>query len=400
MRTRLKFLDTPVLLEYIQQCLSLYDENTGNITGISNFLMHDWYSYAIIIKIQNFPRNLNFNQKLMLVKKSLAILNSEESEISIDNFNRILTRECENFISLPQKRYFLIIPVKIIKKSIKKRKFSLFHSTVEIKSFSSIKERFDLTSRNFSEEIRLETDLRDYLSDDYTFFSIECFGNSEYDSKQKGELIFEHLRASINFIEKYQSFSLFSSGPPKPDSFIIPAKYLLIFNDSGEFIRYAKSSFGHQEKEIDFRSSENNGKRLLDQTQNLLTKIDSISDRKLKSLIILTLDLHNSSLDNFDKPWLSCFHLWQIIELIALGNKNTSYDTICKRITLLLNEEVPFLDILRLFKEKRNKFVHHADFQNFSNTDIRVIRGMIQFSIMKMTKYKKYNDLARIYNPT
>lgn len=135
MRTRLKFLDTPVLLEYIQQCLSLYDENTGNITGISNFLMHDWYSYAIIIKIQNFPRNLNFNQKLMLVKKSLAILNSEESEISIDNFNRILTRECENFISLPQKRYFLIIPVKIIKKSIKKENLAFSILLLKLKVF-------------------------------------------------------------------------------------------------------------------------------------------------------------------------------------------------------------------------------------------------------------------------
>ena len=62
-------------------------------------------------------------------------------------------------------------------------------------------------------------------------------------------------------------------------------------------------------------------RKVIERSEKLIKKINSLKNGGLRDLIIEALYRHNNALDYYDKKWLSFLSFWQIFELITLSSK-------------------------------------------------------------------------------
>ena len=94
--------------------------------------------------------------------------------------------------------------------------------------------------------------------------------------------------------------------------------------------------------------------------------------------------LYNSVLDNYDNKWISCFNLWQVLEILTVYEDNLNYDDLIKRIISHLKNKDLVKDLISVFKEKRNKFVHGGDTSDFSYEDINMIKWITELLLIHL----------------
>jgi hypothetical protein len=70
--------------------------------------------------------------------------------------------------------------------------------------------------------------------------------------------------------------------------------------------------------------------------------------------------------------------LWQVLEILTVYKENLNYKNLTDRIVSHSKEKDFFTDVISVFKDKRNKFVHGGDTSDFSYEDINMIKGITE----------------------
>ena len=234
-------------------------------------------------------------------------------------------------------------------------------------------------------EAEYDKKIEESLKPSRTYFVIEGYAMDEYRAGHSAFGKFELLRSIINFIDQYWQLH-YHFGEPEPLSLIYPPKVFFAFDSNRTYLNKWMTDITYDSREIDFNSYNLKSSKVIERSEKLIKKINSLKKGGLRDRIIEAFYLHNNALDYYDKKWLSFLSFWQIFELIALSSEyNLKQDEVCKRMLSLLNEKDPYEDIIAVFKNKRNKFVHEAELRDFTWNDINMIIGIAQSAILFLT---------------
>ena len=210
--------------------------------------------------------------------------------------------------------------------------------------------------------------------------------------------IYEMLRSIFYFAENYRSIRIF--GRSRPISLIGYPQIGFIFDKNFKFI----DVISHTDKNTldNVNVHRFNEREVIESTNKILTKINSIPDEKLRNVFILAFEIHNSALDNYDEEWLCCFKFWQILERLALADQNLKYEDLCKRLLPFIGEIEPYYDIIQLYLKKRHNYVHNGNIHDFTYQDVEVIKDISEFLLLsllyKAGKMKNLKTLKGIYD--
>jgi len=228
-----------------------------------------------------------------------------------------------------------------------------------------------------------DTRIKEGLGPSRTYFVIEEYAIDENKAGHSVFDKFELLRSIINLVDQYRRLHHHFIGEPKPLSLIYPPKVFFAFDSNRTYLNKWMTDITYDSREIDFNSYNLKSSKVIERSEKLIKKINSLKKGGLRDRIIEAFYLHNNALDYYDKKWLCFLSFWQIFELITLSSEyNLKQDEVCKRMLSLLKEKDPYEDIIDVFKKKRNKFVHEAELRDFTENDINMVKGIAQEAII------------------
>jgi hypothetical protein len=382
------------VLEFANNAISFFEPNSTTLKGI-NFHKFDQYIYALsnLIEIQDFK---NFEEKRSLIIK--AINKSNGSPLNSEDFENILINIRKEVLNKKKEIFYFVFPLKIKYKSIKKRHFTLLNTKIKVHSYNYLRKNFDLDvliedAQLFKDE-KIEASLKSSLS----YFIIEEKAINVHKGKNSTFNKIELLRSIINFTYQYRILH-FSNYEPKPLSLIHPPKAFFAFDSNRKYLENWKTVYTYDSKEIDFANGNLRNKEVIKRAEKHIKKINSINKGNFRNLIIATFYLHNYGLDHHYKPFLSFLNFWQIFELISLNSKQ---EYVSKRMLSLLKEKNPYADIIDVFRQKRNEFIHKGKINDIAANDINMIIGIAQeammFLIYNEKQIKNINGLNLFYD--
>ena len=365
------------VLKFVTKTISLFKPNSNELTG-RNIHEFDQYVYALsnLIKIQGIK---NFNDSQSIIRN--AIQKSKNcSPLTLNDFKNCLDEAGREALERPQEKYYFVFPLKIKYNSINKRLFRLLSTKIKVCSYNHIQKNFSY--EKLKAEAEFDKKIEESLKPSLTYFIIEEYAIDKYRAGHSASDKFELLRSIINFVDQYWTLH-YPFEEPKPLSLIYPPKAFFAFDSNRTYLNKWMTDITYDSREIDFNSYNLKSSKVIERSEKLIKKINSLKEEGLRDFIIEAFYLHNNALDYYDKKWLSFLSFWQIFELIALSSEyNLKQDEVCKRMLSLLNEKDPYEDIIAVFKKKRNKFVHEGKLRDFTWNDINMIIGIAQSAIM------------------
>ena len=301
-------------------------------------------------------------------------------KIGLDDLKKCLEEAIEEVLEKPQEKYHFIFPMKIKYNSMKKRHFTLLDTKIKVCSHNYIQKKFSY--EKLKTEAGSDKKIEEGLKPSRTYFVIEEYAIDKYKAKHSAYSKFELLRSIINFVSQYRKIQ-YHFGAPKPLSLIYPSKVFFAFDFNRTYLDVWETDITFDSGEIDFNLDFLKSRKVIERSEELIMKINSLKKGGLRDLIIGAFYLHNNALDYYDKKWLSFLSFWQIFELITLSSKyNLKQDEVCKRLLSLFKEEDQYDDIFDVFRNKRNKFVHEAELRDFTENDINMVKGFAEAAIM------------------
>ena len=364
------------VLKFVTSAISLFKPNSNEFTS-ENFHKFNQYVYALSNLIKGI-KNFNDAQSIIIsaIQKSKSY-----SPPTLNDFENCLEEARREALEKTQEKYYFIFPLKIKYNSIKKRHFILLGTKIKVYSYNYIQKNFS------NEKLKAEYDkkIEESLKPSLTYFVIEEYAIDEYRARHSASDKFELLRSIINFIDQYWTLH-YSSEEPKPLSLIYPPKVFFAFDSNRTYLNKWMTDITYDSREIDFNSYNLKSSKVIERSEKLIKKINSLKKEGLRDIIIEAFYLHNNALDYYDKKWLSFLSFWQIFELITLSSKDKlKQDEVRKRMLSLFKEEDRYEDILGVFKKKRNKFVHEGKLRDFTENDINMIKGFAEEAILFLT---------------
>jgi hypothetical protein len=364
------------VLKFVTSAISLFKPNSNEFTS-ENFHKFNQYVYALSNLIKGI-KNFNDAQSIIIsaIQKSKSY-----SPPTLNDFENCLEEARREALEKTQKKYYFIFPLKIKYNSIKKRHFILLGTKIKVYSYNYIQKNFS------NEKLKAEYDkkIEESLKPSLTYFVIEEYAIDEYRARHSASDKFELLRSIINFIDQYWTLH-YSSEEPKPLSLIYPPKVFFAFDSNRTYLNKWMTDITYDSREIDFNSYNLKSSKVIERSEKLIKKLNSLKKEGLRDIIIEAFYLHNNALDYYDKKWLSFLSFWQIFELITLSSKDKlKQDEVRKRMLSLFKEEDRYEDILGVFKKKRNKFVHEGKLRDFTENDINMIKGFAEEAILFLT---------------
>ena len=389
MQIRIKKDKEDKVLEFVTTAISLLEPNSTTLAGgnAHNFeYKFEQYVYALsnLIKI---PGIKNFNDAQLIIQNAIK-KSKNYSPLTIDNFKTCLNEARREALDKPTEKYYFVFPLKIKYNSLKKRKITLLDTEIKVCSYKYIQKNFSYEElkQEAEHDTRIKEGIKESLKPSQTYFVIEEYAIDEDRARHSASDKFELLRSIINFVNQYRRIHK-HFGEPTPLSLIYPPKVFFAFDSNRTYLNMWMTNITYT-GEID--SDLLKSRKVIERSEKLIKKINSLKNGGLRDLIIEALYLHNNALDYYDyydyyydKKCLSFLSFWQIFELITLSSKyNLKQDEVCKRILSLLKEKDPYEDIIDVFKKKRNKFVHEAELRDFTENDINMIKGIAQEAII------------------
>ena len=364
------------VLKFVTSAISLFKPNSNEFTS-ENFHKFNQYVYALSNLIKGI-KNFNDAQSIIIsaIQKSKSY-----SPPTLNDFENCLEEARREALEKTQEKYYFIFPLKIKYNSIKKRHFILLGTKIKVYSYNYIQKNFS------NEKLKAEYDkkIEESLKPSLTYFVIEEYAIDEYRARHSASDKFELLRSIINFIDQYWTLH-YSSEEPKPLSLIYPPKVFFAFDSNRTYLNKWMTDITYDSREIDFNSYNLKSSKVIERSEKLIKKLNSLKKEGLRDIIIEAFYLHNNALDYYDKKWLSFLSFWQIFELITLSSKDKlKQDEVRKRMLSLFKEEDRYEDILGVFKKKRNKFVHEGKLRDFTENDINMIKGFAEEAILFLT---------------
>jgi len=364
------------VLKFVTKAISLFEPNSNTLRG-GNAHKFDQYVYALsnLIKIQSI-KNFNDAQSIIIsaIKKS-----KNYSPLTLNDFKNCLEEARREALEKPQEKYYFVFPLKIKYNSINKRHFTLLGTKIKVCSYNYIQKNFSY------EKLKAEYDkkIEESLKHSQTYFVIEEYAIDKYRAGHSASAKFELFRSIINFVDQYGRLH-YHFGTPKPLSLIYPPKASFAFDSNQTYLDTWTANITYDSGEIDLNSEPLKSHNVIERSEKLIKKINSLEEEKLRNIIIEAFYLHNNALDYYDKKWLSFLSFWQIFELITLSSKDNplKQDDVCKRMLSLFKEEDRYGDIIDVFKKKRNNFVHEGKLGDFTENDTNMIKGFAQVAIM------------------
>ena len=365
------------VLEFVTTAISLFEPNSTTLAG-GNAHKFEQYVYALsnLIKIQGIK---NFNDAQSVIRSAIQKLKNY-SLLTLGDFKTCLNEARREALDKPTEKYYFVFPLKIKYNSLKKRKITLLDTEIKVCSYKYIQKNFSY--EELKQKAEHDTRIKEGLEPSRTYFVIEEYAIDEYRAGHSASDKFELLRSIINFVDQYGRLH-YHFGAPTPLSLIYPPKVFFAFDSNRTYLNMWMTDITYDSREIDFDSYLLKSRKVIERSEKLIKKINSLKNGGLRDLIIEALYLHNNALDYYDKKWLSFLSFWQIFELITLSSKyNLKQDEVCKRMLSLLKKKDPYEDIIDVFKKKRNKFVHKAELRDFTENDINMIKGIAQEAII------------------
>ena len=383
MQIRIKKDKEDKVLEFVTTAISLLEPNSTTLAGgnAHNFeYKFEQYVYALsnLIKI---PGIKNFNDAQLIIRNAIQKL--KNYSLTLDNFKTCLNEARREALDKPTKKYYFVFPLKIKYNSLKKRKITLLDTEIKVCSYKYIQKNFSYEElkQKAEHDTRIKEGIKEGLEPSRTYFVIEEYAIDEDRARHSASDKFELLRSIINFVDQYGRLHK-HFGVPTSLSLIHPPKVFFAFDSNRTYLNMWMTNITYT-GEIDFDSDILKSRKVIERSEKLIKKINSLKNGGLRDLIIEALYRHNNALDYYDKKWLSFLSFWQIFELITLSSKyNLKQDEVCKRMLSLLKEKDPYEDIIDVFKKKRNKFVHEAELRDFTENDINMIKGIAQEAII------------------
>lgn len=384
------------VLKFVTKAISLFKPNSNALTG-RNIHEFDQYVYALsnLIKIQGIK---NFNDAQSIIRSAIK-KSKNYSPLTLNDLKNSLEEARREALEKPQEKYYFVIPLKIKYNSINKRHFALLDTKIKVCSYNYIRKNFNY--EKLEVEAEYDKKIEESLKPSRTYFVIEGYAMDEYRAGHSAFGKFELLRSIINFIDQYWQLH-YHFGEPEPLSLIYPPKVFFAFDSNRTYLNKWMTDITYDSREIDFNSYNLKSSKVIERSEKLIKKINSLKKGGLRDRIIEAFYLHNNALDYYDKKWLSFLSFWQIFELIALSSEyDLKQDEVCKRMLSLLDEKDPYEDVFNVFKNKRNKFVHEGELRDFTENDINMIEGFaqlaIQFLIYEASNLKDINGLDFFY---
>lgn len=377
-----------------------YAESAASFLGpdligidIGNALEYDQYVYALssLIKCKR-----SFSEIESIIRMGIKDFKISSTHTS-DDLIRILNL-CENKIFNKYKsKYYVIYPLNINKRLIKKKYFDLIGTRIYVYSYRYLLNAFDMGKLDPIEKHVTKEIFKPGLA----YLSIELDEIDNQRAALKAFNKFELLRSIINFAYDYRKghFRFSTLGNFEPLSFVQPKNHFMLFDSSRKYLEYWNLGGNFSSRELD-AIPEN----LIDKANILLRKLNSVKDNALKGLIIEAFMLYGNVLDNYELKAVSFLLIWQIFELVSLSGKydGIRYDDICRRMAAFFNENYPKRDILDLIKRKRNNLVHNGKFGDINDIDINnakvIAEGAIAFLLFKSDLIKSLKELELYYD--
>lgn len=369
------------VLEFANNAISLFEPNSIALKGL-NFHYFDQYIYALsnLIKIQGFE---NFEDKRSLIRR--AIYESNGSLLNIEDFKNKLIDARREVLNKTKDLFYFIFPLKIKYESIKKVHFTLLNTKIKIRSYNYLKNNFDLDELMDNAHVSSDEKITASLKSSLSYFVIEEKAIDVFKGSESASGTIELLRSIINFSYRYGMINL-SYGEPRPLSLIYPAKAFFAFDSNRKYIKTWKTVYAHDSHEVDFTKGNLKNKEVIKRTEKLIGKINSIHKNNFRNLIIATFQLHNDGLDQHYKSSLSFLNFWQIFESISLADKQKD---VGKRMLSFFKEKDPYADMIEVFRQKRNKFVHEGKINDITANDINMIIEIAQQAMMFLINNEK-----------
>ncbi len=385
------------VLKFVKQAIALYEPNSTSLRGDDVHKFHE-YVYALSNLIE-IPSIKDFNDKLSIIRRAVQ-KSKNYSKLTIKVFQNRLLRAGEKFLKI-KKKYYVIFPLKIKYNSIKKRRFTLLDTKIKVRSYSYIKKNFSYDK--LKEQAAHDRKIKESLRPNLTYFLIEVYSTDEYKGGNSAFETLELFRSIINFVDQYKKIHFQFGGEPKPLSLIYPPKAFFTFDSNRTYLSKWTTDITYDSNEVDFDSFILKNSKVIERSEKLIKKINSLKEGGIRDIILWAFYLHNNALDYYDKKWLSFLSFWQIFELITLSSKQSlKQDGVSKRILSLFKEKDPYEDILEVFTKKRNSLVHHGELRDFTENDINMIIGIAQdvimFLIYNATNFNTINDLNFFYD--
>ena len=375
MQIRIKKDKEDKVLKFVTTAISLL-ESGGNTHKFEYKFEQYVYALSNLIKI---PGIKNFNDAQLIIRNAIQKL--KNYSLTLDNFKTCLNEARREALDKPTEKYYFVFPLKIKYNSLKKRKITLLDTEIKVCSYKYIQKNFSYEElkQEAEHDTRIKEGIKEGLEPSRTYFVIEEYAIDEYRAGHSASDKFELLRSIINFVDQYGRLHK-HFGAPTPLSLIYPPKVFFAFYSNRTYLNMWMTNITYT-REID--SDLLKSRKVIERSEKLIKKINSLKNGGLRDLIIEALYLHNNALDYYDKKWLSFLSFWQIFELITLSSKyNLKQDEVCKRMLSLLKEKDPYEDIIDVFKKKRNKFVHGGELRDFTENDINMIKGIAQEAII------------------
>jgi len=388
-------IDNPKIVErYLRASISLINADRS-LSGYNIFTFNQ-FVYALGYRISLKNGGFETAPRADLIRKAIFSMFDNEC-VTIEKFTQHLQMHYTTYKKQKQTKFFIVFPSKLPITSIRKRYFTIANNRVYIKSYSAIK-KFDICNSNLINEQPDKPIITDCFKQGYSYFVLEGYSRHKYEFYQERMQIYEMLRSIFYFAENYRSIRIF--GRSRPISLIGYPQIGFIFDKNFKFI----DVISHTDKNTldNVNVHRFNEREVIESTNKILTKINSIPDEKLRNVFILAFEIHNSALDNYDEEWLCCFKFWQILERLALADQNLKYEDLCKRLLPFIGEIEPYYDIIQLYLKKRHNYVHNGNIHDFTYQDVEVIKDISEFLLLsllyKAGKMKNLKTLKGIYD--
>ena len=394
-----KFRQENLTLKYLNENISYFEPNSTSLKGI-NIFNFDHNLYALLYQVNNFPIPLLIHEKENITRTAIQKIR-DKNPVTVEDFRIALQNEAKTVLDRPWKKYFLVLPTKIKSQTLDNKEILVFDIKIKFVKNDYLKENFSFDEHALSQFFVIQAEIPELLNSNNYFLLIEQYGRNEKYAATEAFKKFELFRSILNFVADYQSYSLHFGTPQQSKSYFFPPKFSFLFSEDKKIIYPLITELQLESKELTSQSDLEKFNKYLQESEKIIDEITKIEDQKLKNLLITSFEIHCDALDYYGQKWICCFHLWQIIESISLYNKNSSYDQVSKRIISLLEEFHPWYDTIQLFLQKRNDFVHRGNKAEFTYLDINAIKGIVQFSMMKLlhrsNDFKDLEGLRYLY---
>jgi len=362
------------VLKYADQAISLYEEDF-TLKG-ANIQKYFKYIYAISHHLTGIDSPRDAKE---IIGKSLKAFRSSPSK-TIGDFKNILIKAEKDTICRNVEKYYFVIPVNIKCDSLCRRQVSILGKQIKLRNYKYILNNFSINE--LANKSRYDERINNGINRDLTYWVFEEYSSDEHKAMRQALREFDLLRAIINFSHDSMSIHYSFGGPTEPLSLVCPKKTFFEFDSNKSYRNFWIVTENYADKLIDFKTNSSDYCTLVKRMNIIIRRLNSIKDPELRYLIVNALYFYGNALDYYDRLWLSFLSYWQIFELLSLGKNQLKQDEICKRVVALLGHNEPYEDLLDYFKIKRNNIVHHGKFEDISEDDTNIIKGIAEHAIL------------------